>query len=330
MSGGILVVAELAGGRPTAQTLELVALARGLSDEVSVIVLGTDPAAAGRELGERGAGRVFLADDPVLAGFSSDAWTATIAAVARERAPEAIFAVHGTTGADLAPRLAFRLGGAAATGCLEAARADGRLVFTRACFGGNAREAVSFRAAPAVATFRAGVADPLEPEATRTGEIVAVRAVLDSARSRVLAREREAGGTLRLEDAAVVVAGGRGLGGAEGFRALEALAAALGGAVGASRVACDLGWCPQSWQIGLTGKTVTPALYVAVGISGASHHLAGCGRAKTIVAINSDPDAPIFGVARFGVVGDAARVVPALTAALAEPAAETRRATRPA
>ena len=112
------------------------------------------------------------------------------------------------------------------------------------------------------------------------------------------------------------MAGGRGLEGAEGFRVLEALASVLGGAVGASRVPCDLGWCPHSWQIGLTGKTVTPELYFAVGISGAGHHMAGCGNAKTIVAINSDPHAAIFRDARFGIVGDYRKVVAALIEAL--------------
>jgi electron transfer flavoprotein alpha subunit len=121
---------------------------------------------------------------------------------------------------------------------------------------------------------------------------------------------------VRLEEATVIVAGGRGLNGAEGFKVLEPLVAALGGAVGASRVPCDLGWCSHAMQIGLTGKTVTPALYIAVGISGASHHLAGCGNAKTIVAINTDKNAAIFRDAKFGVVGDYAKVVPALTAAI--------------
>lgn len=315
----ILVVAEVARGAPTVQTLELIGLARGLAGDGAVvaIALGADAAAAARELGAAGADRVFVVADPAFDGFASDPWTAAIAAVAREEAPEAILAGHTTTGADLAPRLAFRLGGAAATGCLDAAREDGRLVFTRSCFGGNAREAVSFRAAPAVATFRAGVAEAPVRDGNRAFETIASRPPPARVRSRVLERQRETEAAVRLEDAPVVVAGGRGLNGAEGFRLLEALADVLGGAVGASRVACDLGWCPHSWQIGLTGKTVTPSLYFAVGISGASHHMAGCGRAKTIVAINSDPDAAIFRYARFGVVGDAVRVVPALTDALA-------------
>ena len=131
-------------------------------------------------------------------------------------------------------------------------------------------------------------------------------------------RQEDAGASARLENANVVVAGGRGLGGPEGFGVLEQLASVLGGAVGASRVACDLGWCPPSWQIGLTGKTVTPELYIAVGISGASHHMAGCGNSKTILAINSDPEAAIFKEARFGVVGDYKEIVPALADEIAK------------
>jgi electron transfer flavoprotein alpha subunit len=125
-------------------------------------------------------------------------------------------------------------------------------------------------------------------------------------------RRRETDTGPRLEDAKVIVSGGRGLNGPEGFKVLEELASMLGGVVGASRVPCDLGWCPRSWQIGLTGKTVLPELYIAVGISGAGHHMAGCGNSRTIVAVNTDPDAAIFREARYGIVGDYRQVVPAL------------------
>ncbi len=186
--------------------------------------------------------------------------------------------------------------------------------FTRPCYGGNARETLSFSTGTVAATVRAGIYDALPADADRQGEIVAVE--LPSSRVRVLERQRESGGAQRLEDAKVIIAGGRGLNSADGFKLLEPLAGTLGGVVGASRVPCDLGWCSHAMQIGLTGKTVTPELYFAVGISGASHHLAGCGNAKTIVAINTDADAAIFRDAKFGVVGDYAKVVPALTAAI--------------
>jgi len=155
----------------------------------------------------------------------------------------------------------------------------------------------------------------LKPDPNRPGEIISLSLTsLDtSGIPRITSHSREdPGEALSLQRANVVVAGGRGLGGPEGFSELEKLAQALGGAVGASRVACDLGWCPHSWQIGLTGKTVTPALYIAVGISGASHHMAGCGNSGAILAINSDPDAAIFKEAHFGVIGDYKQIVPAL------------------
>lgn len=319
MTRAILVVAELAGERPTAQSLELLALARGLAEHVAAIAFGPQASAAAAALVAAGADRVFVASDDAFARYVSDAYTDAITAIVREQHFDDVFACHTSSGADYAARVAFRLGGGVATGCVDVERVDGALRFTRPLAGGNARETLRFDASPVVALFRAGVRAPLAPDAARRGEIVALAAPAPSrSRMRVVEIERDDGDALRLEDARVVVAGGRGLGGPEGFTALAALADVLGGAVGASRVACDLGWCPHSWQIGLTGKSVTPALYIAVGISGASHHMAGCGRAQTIVAINSDPDAPIFKDARFGVIGDAGAIVPALAAELAE------------
>jgi electron transfer flavoprotein alpha subunit len=228
-----------------------------------------------------------------------------------------ILASHASRGADLAPRLAFRLEGAPALGCIAVEPAAGRVVVTRPCYGGNAREVVAIEAAPAVVTLRQGSADMPARDERRTGDVRALDFTPPAARARVLERHRDSGDAVRLEDARVVVAGGRGVEGPEGFETLRELAQALGGALGASRVPCDLGWCPHSMQIGLTGKTVTPDLYIAVGISGAGHHLAGCGGAKSIVAINIDAEAPIFRRARFGVVGDFRAIVPELTRMLA-------------
>lgn len=315
---GALVIVELVGGWPAAISLELLALARLLSGAgaIAALVPGADEAVA-QILIARGADTVYVVNDPAAAEYNSDAWISCAEQLVRELNPAAILAAHNSTGADLAPRLAFRLadlGAGCATGCVAVENNNGTLHFTRPCYGGNARETVSFKSSPVIATVRAGIYDALPADATRRGGVIAVE--LPPSRVRVIERKRDSGGAQRLEEAKVIVAGGRGLNGPEGFKVLEPLAATLGGVVGASRVPCDLGWCSHAMQIGLTGKTVTPELYIAVGISGASHHLAGCGNAKTIVAINTDADAAIFRDAKFGVVGDYAKVVPALTAAI--------------
>lgn len=317
--GNLLVIVELTRGKPAASSLENLGLARGLAattgGSVSALVFSGEQALA-ETLIARGADRVFGVAAPGAADYNSDIWLAYAERAAAQTAPAVILAGHTTKGADLVPRLAFRLKSAAATGCVAVAAEGGTLNFTRACYGGNARETLSFRTLPAVASVRSGIYDALPADAARRGEIIMLDGELPVSRIRVLERRSDDGGQVRLEDARVIVAGGRGLNGPEGFRALEALAGVLGGVVGASRVPCDLGWCPHSMQIGLTGRTVTPDLYIAVGISGASHHLAGCGGAKTIVAINTDPEAAIFREARFGLIGDFQKLVPALAAAV--------------
>ncbi|MBF8286239.1 MAG: electron transfer flavoprotein subunit alpha/FixB family protein, partial [Dehalococcoidia bacterium] len=190
-----------------------------------------------------------------------------------------------------------------------------RLQATRPCYGGSARARYSINGTPQMATLRAKVYDPLERDPSRQAEVVKQPAGVsaDSLRVRITGRRKEAVEGVRLEDAAVVVSGGRGLGGPEGFQSLEELAKLLGGAVGATRAVCDLGWYPVAAQVGLTGKVVTPDLYIAVAISGASQHMAGISQVKNIVAINKDPEASIFKSSRFGVVGDWKEVVAAFT-----------------
>lgn len=315
----VLVVAESAQGRPTQSACELLGLARRLADQaggtVAAVLLGSSSGVA-EELIAGGADRVFVAEHALLGEYQPDAWVPVLARICRQAACDAVLIGHNAVGADLAPRLAFRLGTAIATGCVEVALSAGRFVMTRPCYGGNAREVVSFKTAPAIATVRPGCYDVLTADASRRGTVEQVQPEFDASaiRTRIVGRKRDAAEGVRLEDAKVIVAGGRGLNGADGFRLLEKLAHALGGVVGASRVPCDLGWCPRSWQIGLTGRTVTPDLYIAVGISGAGHHMAGCGNAKAIVAVNTDPEAAIFRDARYGVVGDYQRFIPAFIA----------------
>ena len=313
-----LVLAESTQGAPTALACELLGLGRSLVDEaggtVEAVLLGGGSAA--QALIAHGAERVRVAEHELLGEYHAEAWTAALAAICREITCDLILIGHHAIGAELAPRLAFRLGTTAATGCVAVTCDAGKFSFTRPCYGGNAREVVTFKTRPAVVTIRRGSHPSLAADASRSGVVERVTVHLDAAalRTKVIARTRDAVDSTRLEDANAIVAGGRGINGAAGFRVLAELAHALGGAVGASRVPCDLGWCPRSWQIGLTGRTVTPELYIAVGISGAGHHMAGCGGAKAIVAVNTDANAAIFREARYGVVGDYQQFIPAFAA----------------
>jgi len=315
MRSGIVVLVECEDGNMAA---ELLGLARSLVGEtggtVTAIALGSGITGAGDTLVAHGADRVYLADDPVFAPYRADAWMAVLVELLRDLAPAAVLAGHGAVGADLVPRLAFRLETAAVTDCIAVTAEDGKLEFTRPCYGGKAHEVVSLKTAPAVATLRAKSHAAAAPDPSRQGEVIALTPYIDpaSVRVRIVEQRPDTDDGQRLETARIVVAGGRGLDGAEGFRVAGELADALGGALGASRVACDLGWCPPSRQIGLSGRTVAPELYLALGISGAAQHMSGCAGAKTMVAVNTDAQAPIFKYCRYGVVGDCRELAAAL------------------
>lgn len=316
---GILVIGETVDGRAAPITFELLGAARRLANELSQTVacvfLGNNLSdSLGREAIAQGADKVYLVDDPLLAEYRTDPYLAAAERVCREANPATILLGQTMIGRDMAPRLACRLGSAAAMDCISLTLRDGKLVMTRPCYGGSAHADYTARAMPQIATVRAKSQEPLEADASRQGEVVRVTPGLDAsvARTKVIGRTRVKAEGIRLEDAPIVVSGGRGLGGPEGFQVLEELAQVLGGAVGASRAVCDLGWYPVSAQIGLTGKVVTPSLYIAVGISGASQHMAGVSQVKNIVAINKDAEANIFKSSRFGVVADWKPVVGAL------------------
>ncbi len=320
----ILIVAEAVNGAPVALAFEMLGLARQLAASaaggVCVVTLGEPAPAATQALIAHGADRILVLPDAAPADYPSDAWLARLGAALAQVSARVVLIGHTPTGADLAPRLAFRLGSAIATGSEKLVLKGDALLATRPCYGNKAREVISLLGAQTIVTIRAKTQESAAPDPARRGEVLRLEAppAVGAPPSQITAREQEdAAGGARLENANVVIAGGRGLGGPEGFKVLEGLASVLGGAVGASRVACDLGWCPHARQIGLTGKTVTPELYIAVGISGASHHMAGCGNAKAILAINSDPEAAIFKEARFGVVGDYKEIVPLLADAIA-------------
>ena len=318
----ILVFGELTvDGVPAAITAELIGAASRLNEAmggegVACALIGDGLDAAAQAAIGAGASTVFTASNAVLTQYQTDSYLPVATAIVEQASPSAVLFGQTSMGRDLAPRLATRLGSAAAMDAL-ALEADGdRVKVTRSCYGGNARQVVTVESDPQIVTVRAKSQDPLPDDGGRTGDVVAVDAAPGEARAHVVDKETADASGVRLEDADIVVSGGRGLGEPEAFADLERSAAGLGAAVGASRAACDLGWYPPSQQVGLTGTVVSPELYLAIAISGASQHMAGCGGSKNIVAINKDPDANIFRYCRFGIVDDYKEVLPQLEAEL--------------
>ena len=315
---GVLVIGEMNGDALQSITGELLAAGRGIADvtgeNVGVALLnGGD--AAGQEAISLGADNAYLVQDEVLAEMQLDAQVAALEKVCAEVQPSVVLIGRTLAGRDVGPRLAFRLGVGLAQDCLhvEADVNSGRVVAVRPVYGGNALAKVTFSDAnPQMVVMRAKAYEPLDADDSRVGEVSVIDPGLDASvvKARLVETVSQAAEGVRLEDANIVVGGGRGLGGPEPFDQLEDLARLLGGAVGASRAVCDAGWLDHSYQVGLTGKTITPDLYITVGISGASQHMAGCSASKNIVAINRDVDANIFKSASFGVVGDWKNVLP--------------------
>ena len=322
MANVILVVGEVADGALVPISAELLGgarrLAEGSDQTVACVLRGSGVEGVAQEAIAFGADEAFVVDDPALTEYNSDVYLQAMLKVAEQLSPAMILFGQTNLGRDLAPRLAFRLETGVIMDCVEMTMEGGRLMATRPCYGGNARAVNAVRTDPQIATVRAKSQDPLERDDSRQGQVTKIDAGIDQAAVRVKVTERK-GMTaegVRLEDADVVVAAGRGLGGPENFDVIEELAGALGAAIGASRAVCDLGWRPVSDQVGLTGKVVSPTLYIAIAISGASQHMAGCSGSKNIVAINKDPDANIFKASRFGIVEDYAKVVKPLTEAV--------------
>lgn len=319
---GVLAVAEIREGRPASITAEVLgagrALADGLGISLGALVLGGEVRSLAEEMAALGADRVYVMEDARLAQYHGEVYTAALAAAVRAAAPSIILMGHTLMGRDLAPRLAFRLGAGLVTDCVGLAVEGGELRAAKPVYGGKLVATVAWEGhGPHLATLRPKTVEPAAPRPGRAAAVTSLDPPGDleaSLRLRVLERRRLAAQGPRIEDAPVVVAGGRGMGGKENFKYLEELAALLGGAVGGSRAATDAGWTSSAQQVGLTGKVVKPRLYIAVGVSGAMQHMAGCQGARTLVAINTDPRAPIFQYAHFGVVGDWAKVLPSFTA----------------
>ena len=316
---GVMILAEVAGGKMAAIGAELLGAGRKLADdlgeELSALLIGSEVSGLAQEAIAAGADKVYVVEDAMLKDYRTDSYTAAVAKAAGEVNPKVLLMGQTSVGRDLAPRVAFRLDTAVSMDCVELAiDADSKqLLMTKPVYGGNARAIYTTEVMPQMATLRVKAGEPLVRDDSRKGEVVNIDAGLDESavRTKVTNTVLEEVAGIKLEDANIVVSGGRGIGGPEGFQDLEELAKVLRGAMGASRPPCDNGWVPDTIQVGLTGKIVSPDLYIAVAISGSSQHLAGCGGSKTIVAINRDPEANIFKEAAYGVVGDWKKVVPA-------------------
>jgi len=318
MMAGILVFVEQRDGEIRKASLQAVSEAKrhgGAGGEVTAVLVGAGIGGAAAGLGAWGAAKVFVADNPALGLYSAEGYTEAVTAAAAKAQPSAIFFAGTAMGRDLAPRVAARLGVGAIADVVKLARDGDGFTARRPVYSGKAfAEVTTAGKRPQVISLRPNVF-----AAEESGGSAAVEN-LDglglSIRAVVKELVKAAGGELDVAEADIIVSGGRGIKGPENFALIKSLADALGGAVGASRAVVDAGWIAHSHQVGQTGKVVSPSLYVACGISGAIQHLAGMSSSKIIVAINKDPDAPIFKIADYGIVGDLFEVIPPMVAAI--------------
>jgi electron transfer flavoprotein alpha subunit len=323
--GGVLVVLEAADGALNQVSLELLGAGRTLADalgnELSAVLVGSGVSSLAADAGAYGADRVLPADDARLSEYVGDSYVQVAAHAVKLASPRLVLIGQTESGRELAPRLAFRLQAGITTDCTDIRVEDGAIVMTKPVYGGNAVADYIHSSPLQVATLRPRAFVAAERQDGRSAQVETLDPAFDEAKlhTRLVETVREvATEGPRLRDARIVVSGGRGLGGPENWHYVEELAEVLGAAVGATRAVTDAGWVPPSLQVGLTGVTISPDLYVTVGISGAVQHIAGVSGAKNVVAINRDADANIFRHARFGVVGDYKQILPAFTAKVKE------------
>lgn len=317
----ILVFIEQRNGKIKKVSLETLGVARKLSGKINAyvyaLIVGNNLDDMAREVSRYGADRIYLADNSFFSNYSSEGYLYITSDLAGLIKPVAILMGATAMGKDLAPGLAARLRTGLASDCITLDIDEAGLIsVTRPIYGGKVWTELSFlRPEFQVVTLRPNVFSAIEPVENPDVKIEKVPVNPDHGTIRAVVREVLAGSssTVELTEASIIVSGGRGLKGPENFKVIEELAQALGAAVGASRAAVDAGWKPHSYQVGLTGKTVSPTLYIACGISGAIQHQAGMSSSKYIVAINKDPKAPIFKIANYGIVGDLLEVIPLLT-----------------
>jgi len=317
MAKGVWIVAEQRDGAFRKISYELASAARKLADqlgeEVCAVLCGSGIEGIAGQLGKYGVDKVFVADAPALEPYTTDAHAMAVAKVVKENDPAILLLGASTQGKDLSGRLVGKLATGLATDCTDVKIADGKLLAIRPMYAGKCFGEVVISAFPQMATLRPNVFAAVENP--KAGAVVKFDPALDPGqlKTKVLEVQKDASGKVDLTEANIVVSGGRGMKGPEGYAILEELAAALGATVGASRAAVDAGWRPQPDQVGQTGKIVSPNLYIACGISGAIQHLAGMSSSKFIVAINKDAEAPIFTKADYGIVDDLFKVVPEFT-----------------
>lgn len=321
----VWVFAEQRGGELSKAALQLLGKGRDLADtlgqKLCAVLLGENLEGLAKELIAHGADIVYTADNPRLKNFQTDTYTYIISNLIKEKAPNIMLFGATHIGRDLAPRIAQRVYVGLTADCtgLDIDPETRNLLQTRPAFGGNLMATIKTpNHRPVMSTVRPGVMKALEADPDRQGEIISVESdVPDHVMiAKIIEIVKETKHAVNLEDAEIIVSGGRGVGSPEGFQVVQELADALNGVMGASRATVDLGWIAQDHQVGQTGKTVQPKLYIACGISGAIQHRAGMQNSDFIIAINKDPDAPIFGIAHFGIVGDLHDIVPLLTSEL--------------
>lgn len=312
---GILVFVEQRGGEVRKASLQALSEAKRQGGEVSAVVAGSGIAEAAAGLGAWGADKIFVADDANLGLYSAEGYAEAVVKAVEQAQPSAVFFAGSAMGRDLAPRVAARLGVGAIPDAVGLALEGESFKVRRPVYSGKAYATADTNGnTPQVISLRPNVF--AAEEAAGAGEVVALDALSLSIRAVVKELAESAGGELDVAEANIIVSGGRGIKGPENFALIKSLADALGGAVGASRAAVDAGWIEHSHQVGQTGKVVSPSLYIAAGISGAIQHLAGMSSSKVIVAINKDPDAPIFKIADYGIVGDLFDVIPPMVDAI--------------
>ncbi|MGH2545229.1 MAG: electron transfer flavoprotein subunit alpha/FixB family protein [Ardenticatenaceae bacterium] len=323
MADMVLVVAELDEGRPKKITYELLSAAREIADameyEIGVVVLGDSLAGdeLARELGTRGADVLFLLENELVGSYDVEPSAAALQQLLEEEEPEVVLFGMTPVGRDLAPRVAGKLGAGLASDVTGIRVEEGELLITRPMFSGQIIATVKVTGSPALVTVRPNTWAPAPAAGDQEADAEQVDADdLPEPRAEILSIEEKGGDRPELTEAGIVVSGGRGVQGPENFHLIEELADALGAAVGTTRAVVDADWRPYEEQVGQTGKTISPQLYFAIGISGAIQHLSGMRTSKVIVAINKDPDAPIFRLADYGIVADLFDVIPPLTEAI--------------